>query len=113
MVPHLSQGRGPYTPGAFSGKGQFSLLIFHSYTLQTDYPSIATLQKVEAVSPHLCDPNKTIALQLHIDLQIIVFTPYTACISIQAPQRHALMHANLLIVKFNKNIVKCAENVLG
>lgn len=44
-----------------------------------------------AIPPSLCDPNGIIVLQLHADLQFLLFVPHAACSNVQVLQRHAVI----------------------
>lgn len=76
-----SQARAPHTPDTASHEGQLLLPIFLACILKSLGASITTLQSSK-LSHHVCAANvKT--LQLHTDLQFLMFIAHAVCISIR------------------------------
>jgi len=71
-------------PSNIQGK-YVSLLRWH--VLLKDPVSVqCSIPVVWAITPHLCDPNEIVALQLHIHLKFLLVILRLACISLQALQ---------------------------
>lgn len=76
------------TPRQISMHSHCSHITWHVlswHALLKDPVSIQySIPAVCAITPHLCDLSKTVALQLHVHLKFLLFVPCLACISLQA-----------------------------